>query len=196
MYLPRHLSLDAIRRKHITHTSNPEIIQISLISEGLKTKVKRKMMVFSEQDKMFMQHALELAEYAKKQGEVPVGAVLVLNDEIVGEGWNCPISNEDPTGHAEIIALRKAAKKMGNYRLIDATLYVTLEPCIMCVGAMIHARIKRCVFGASDPKTGAAGGVTNIFAEKWLNHKVIVEGGLLAQESSKLLKDFFQARRI
>lgn len=148
-----------------------------------------------EKDTRWMTHALTLAEKAQQQGEVPVGAVIVLNDEIIGEGWNQPISKHDPTAHAEIQALRMACEKMNNYRLPGATLYVSLEPCIMCAGAIVHARIQRVLFSASEPKTGAAGSCINIFNIEQLNHKVQYEQGLLAAQSSQLLRDFFKARR-
>ena len=134
-------------------------------------------------DEAFMRRALELALRARAEGEVPVGSVVVLDDNIVGEGWNCPISSCDPTAHAEIQALRAAAGALKNYRLTGATLYVTLEPCEMCLGAMFHARIARAVFGATDPK------------KKILQPQTIVEGGVLAGECGALLKDFFAARR-
>lgn len=144
-----------------------------------------------QQDSYFMQQALKLAKHAEAQNEVPVGAVLVLDDTIIAEGWNQPISSIDPTSHAEIIALRKAAQKLNNYRLINTTLYVTLEPCMMCVGAMLHARIKRLVFGADDPKSGAV----QLLDNKQLNHKIIYQGGILAAECGALLTDFFKQRR-
>ncbi|MEK6731434.1 MAG: tRNA adenosine(34) deaminase TadA [Pseudomonadota bacterium] len=146
-------------------------------------------------DQQYMQRALALARAAQDKGEVPVGAIIVLDDEIVAEGFNCPISTHDPSAHAEMIVLRRAALKFKNYRLPQATLYVTLEPCVMCAGAMIHARVRRCVFGAYDKKSGAAGSVLNIFDEKALNHRVIVEGGVLAEACSELLSTFFQSRR-
>ncbi len=152
-------------------------------------------MTFTNQDKQFMQRAIQLAKHAEGQGEVPVGAIMIFDNEIIGEGWNCPISRNDPTSHAEMIVLRSAAANLQNYRLLNTTLYVTLEPCLMCAGAMIHARIKRLVFGAHDPKAGAAGSILNVFEEKQLNHTVIYEGGLLAKECSVLLKDFFRQRR-
>ena len=142
-----------------------------------------------------MRRALELAGRARDAGEVPVGAVVVLEDRIVGEGWNRPISAADATSHAETEAMRAACRELRNYRLAGATLYVTLEPCVMCVGAIFHARIARVVFGAPDPKTGAAGSVINLFAEPKLNHHATVEGGMLADESAALLRDFFSARR-
>lgn len=143
----------------------------------------------------YMGLALELAREAATLGEVPVGAVVVLNGEIVGRGCNLPISRHDPTAHAEIIALRDAATRLGNYRLPGCTLYVTLEPCVMCAGAMMHARIGRIVFGARDPKTGAAGSVVDLFAEDRLNHHAEVEGGVRAEECGALLSGFFAARR-
>jgi tRNA(adenine34) deaminase len=146
-------------------------------------------------DLMWMQRALALARQAEQAGEVPVGAVVVLNNEVIGEGGNTPIQQNDPTAHAEIMALRQAAQKMGNYRLPEATLYVTLEPCAMCAGAMVHARIKRLVYGAADPKTGAAGSVMNIVAMPELNHRLEVTGGVMAEQCGELLKTFFQNRR-
>jgi tRNA(adenine34) deaminase len=146
-------------------------------------------------DEHWMRHALALARRAETEGEVPVGAVLVYGDEPIGDGWNCPISAHDPTAHAEIVALRAAAQRLGNYRLPGTTLYVTLEPCVMCAGAIIHARVARVVFGASDPKGGAAGSVFDVLGTDRLNHRVEVQGGLLAEESAALLQDFFAARR-
>ena len=142
-----------------------------------------------------MRHALELARRAQSEGEVPVGAVVVLDEQVIGEGWNRPISASDPSAHAEIQALRSAATARTNYRLVGATLYVTLEPCAMCVGAMFHARIRRVVFGAADPKTGAAGSALNLFDEKRLNHHALVQGGVLAAECGALLSGFFASRR-
>ncbi len=149
----------------------------------------------TDADIVFMQRALELARAAEAEGEVPVGAVLVKNGEIVAEGFNQPISSCDPTAHAEIVALRGAAASVENYRLPGSTLYVTLEPCPMCAGAMVHARIERLVFGASDPRTGAAGSVFDLVRSEELNHRLEVESGLLADESAALLKTFFRARR-
>ena len=142
-----------------------------------------------------MRRAMELAQRAAEEGEVPVGAVVVVDGTIVGEGWNRPIGAADPTAHAEIQAMRAASAALRNYRLLDSTLYVTLEPCPMCVGAIFHARVRRVVFGAKDPKTGAAGSVVDLFAEEKLNHHATVEGGLLAEECSELLRRFFAARR-
>ncbi|MBL8247449.1 MAG: tRNA adenosine(34) deaminase TadA [Candidatus Competibacter sp.] len=143
-----------------------------------------------------MRRALELAQCAAAAGEVPVGAVLVLDNEAVGEGWNQPISRCDPTAHAEIMALQAAAARLGNYRLVNSTLYVTLEPCAMCAGAMIHARVGRVVFGATDPRAGAAGSIFNILQSARLNHRAEVVGGLLAEECGAVLRDFFRARRV
>ena len=142
-----------------------------------------------------MRHALELARRAQAEGEVPVGAVVVLEEKVIGEGWNRPISASDPTAHAEIQAMRAAASTRKNYRLVGATLYVTLEPGAMCVGAMFHARIRRVVFGAADPKTGAAGSTVNLFEEKRLNHHALVQGGVLAAECGAVLSGFFASRR-
>ena len=143
----------------------------------------------------FMQVALDLAKQAAINGEVPVGAVVVNNGEIIGRGSNAPISLSDPSAHAEIQALRDAAKTINNYRLIDCTLYVTLEPCVMCTGAIQHARIAKLVYGASDPKTGACGSVVNLMAESKLNHHTEVLGGVMAEECGTLLTAFFKERR-
>ena len=142
-----------------------------------------------------MVRALELARYAELQGEVPVGAVIVFNDDIIGEGWNHPITAHDATAHAEIMALRQACEKQKNYRLPGADIYVTLEPCVMCAGALVHARINRLFYATSEPKTGAAGSCVDVFSLPNLNHRVDCESGLLAKESSELLRDFFRARR-
>jgi tRNA(adenine34) deaminase len=149
----------------------------------------------SAQDLAYMQHALALATRAESEGEVPVGALVVLNGEIIGEGWNRPIVSHDPTAHAEIVALRAAATKLDNYRLTGATLYVTLEPCPMCAGAMVHARVARVVYGAPDPLAGSAGTVFNLLNAAALNHQAEVQGGVLAGECSRRLKTFFQSRR-
>jgi tRNA(adenine34) deaminase len=146
-------------------------------------------------DERFMREALAFAREAGAAGEVPVGAVVVCGDEIVGRGYNRPITSHDPTAHAEIVALRDAANRLGNYRLPDCELFVTLEPCAMCTGAMFHARIARVVFGASDPKTGVAGSVLDLYAEPRLNHHAKIVGGVLAAECSELLSSFFAARR-
>jgi len=142
-----------------------------------------------------MQHALALAKKAQDVGEVPVGAVLVAGDKLIAEGYNCPISTFDPTAHAEIIALRRAASQIKNYRLVDLTLYVTIEPCAMCAGAIVHARLARVVFGAFDPKAGAVGSVFNLLDGARLNHKPQCTSGILAQECAAMLQDFFKQRR-
>ena len=142
-----------------------------------------------------MLEALVLARQAAAAGEVPVGAVVVKDSQIIGRGYNQPIFRHDPSAHAEVMALRDAAQHLGNYRLTNCELYVTLEPCCMCVGAILHARIARVVFAAVDPKTGACGSIVNLFAEARLNHHAEVAGGLLADESSQLLKEFFARRR-
>lgn len=146
-------------------------------------------------DTRWMQRALELARYAEAEGEVPVGAVIVLNGEIIGEGWNHPISSQDATAHAEIMALRQACQSQQNYRLPGADIFVTLEPCVMCAGALVHARINRLVYATSEPKTGAAGSCVDVFSLPNLNHRVQCESGLLAEQSSSMLRDFFRARR-
>lgn len=146
-------------------------------------------------DQEYMRVALALAHEAAANGEVPVGAIVVNDGEIVGRGFNAPISLCDPTAHAEIRAMRDAAKNLGNYRLVGCALYVTLEPCVMCVGTIQHARIARLVFGAADPKTGACGSVINLMQEPRLNHHCEVEGGVLAQECGAVLSEFFAKRR-
>lgn len=149
----------------------------------------------SSLDQFWMQRAIELAMIAESRGEVPVGAVLVKDDQIIGEGFNSPISENDPTAHAEIRALRDAAQRTGNYRLLNTSLYVTLEPCVMCVGAIVHARVGEVIYGATEPKTGAAGSVFDILTSPEHNHRVELRSGVLADECSQLLKDFFQQRR-
>lgn len=149
----------------------------------------------NELDTFWMQHALELAHRAESEGEVPVGAIVVYEDQVIGEGWNRPIIDSDPTAHAEIMALRSAAKKIDNYRLLDTTLYVTLEPCIMCTGAIIHSRVKRVVYGAFDPKAGAAQSAFTILGTDSLNHRVDVTHGILAEECGHVLSDFFRNKR-
>src|SRR3954452_7758811 len=146
-------------------------------------------------DDLFMQQAISQAHNAWALGEVPVGAVVVKGDEVIATGFNQPIGTHDPTAHAEIMALRAAASILGNYRLPGCELYVTLEPCAMCSGAMMHARLARVVFGASDPKTGACGSIVNLSEQERLNHHAEVMGGVLAEECSALLKDFFAERR-
>ena len=149
----------------------------------------------AEQDIQWMQCAIQLACRAEEAGEVPVGAVLVVDNEVIGEGWNLSISNHDPCAHAEIMAIRQAGQKIGNYRLLGATLYVTLEPCVMCAGAMIHSRISRLVYGACDLKTGAAGSVFDVLSDPRHNHKVQVSGGVEADACSRQHSDFFRRRR-
>lgn len=146
-------------------------------------------------DIKWMERALELARKAEAAGEVPVGAVLVKDNQIIAEGWNQPISSHDATSHAEIMVLRAAGKKLNNYRLIDTTMYVTLEPCSMCVGAMIHARVSKVVYGAAEPRTGALGGAFNLLDANQHNHIFEVVSGVLADESKILLQEFFRSRR-
>jgi tRNA(adenine34) deaminase len=147
-------------------------------------------------DADFMQLALEQARQAGARGEVPVGAVLVKADRVIAIGGNCPIAAQDPSAHAEIITLRAAGQVLSNYRLDDTVLYVTLEPCLMCASAIVHARVRRVVFGAFDPKAGAAGGIIDAFALKGLNHRVDVFGGVLEEECAALLSEFFAGRRV
>jgi tRNA(adenine34) deaminase len=146
-------------------------------------------------DESWMRRALELAAQAAQLGEVPVGAVLVRDGQLIAEGHNRPIADHDPSGHAEMIVLRAAAKMLGNYRLPGTTLYVTLEPCVMCAGAIIHARVQRLVFGAADPKAGAVNAVYDVIANPRLNHVVQWTGGVLAAECGLTLRNFFRARR-
>lgn len=147
------------------------------------------------EDLRWMEHALVLARQAQHAGEVPVGAVLVKDQEILGEGWNQPILKHDPSAHAEIVALRAAGQRLGNYRLLGATLYVTLEPCLMCVGSLVHARIQRLVFGARDPKAGAVVSAFQLLDHASLNHRVGWQEGPLAEDCGRLLTDFFMAKR-
>ncbi|MDD5384919.1 MAG: tRNA adenosine(34) deaminase TadA [Gallionella sp.] len=146
-------------------------------------------------DADYMRHALELASQSQAAGEVPVGAVVVKDGEIVGRGFNAPISRHDPSAHAEMMALRDAAQRLCNYRLVGCELFVTLEPCLMCAGAIMHARIARVVYGANDPKTGACGSLLDVFAERRLNHHAEVTGGVLAEECGAMLSNFFAMRR-
>jgi tRNA(adenine34) deaminase len=148
-----------------------------------------------ELDRQFMQQALEQAGLAALAGEVPVGAVIVRNGEVVARAFNQPITKHDPSAHAEMLVLRQAALSEENYRLPGTTLYVTLEPCTMCAGAMLHARVDRIVYGAADLKTGAAGSVLDVFSSKQINHQTVVEGGVMAQECGQLLRNFFKERR-
>ena len=150
-------------------------------------------MMVSDED--WMRHALTLANKAAELDEVPVGAVLVKDDQLLAEGWNQPISHNDPTAHAEIMAIRKASRIIENYRLPGSTLYVTIEPCSMCAGAIVHARISRVVFGAFEPRAGAAGSVINLLQNEQFNHQVEITSGLLAEECGQILKDFFAQKR-
>ncbi len=142
-----------------------------------------------------MRHAIRLAQRAEQQGEVPVGAIVVRDNRCIAEGWNIPITSHDPTAHAEVVAMRGAGVHVQNYRLNDATLYVTLEPCVMCIGAMSHARIKRLVFGAYDSKRGAVCNALSLTDAAFLNHRISWDGGVLETECSEMLRDFFKARR-
>lgn len=151
---------------------------------------------FSEQDLAFMQRALQLALAGEALGEVPVGAVLVQDGVIIGEGFNAPITRHDPTAHAEVVALRAAAERVGNYRLENTTLYVTLEPCTMCVGALVHARVARVVFAAAEPKAGSLVSARRQLESGYYNHVFLFEGGLLADEAGTMLSDFFRRRRM
>lgn len=149
----------------------------------------------AQQDNHWMQYALALAERAAEAGEVPVGAVVVLDNQVIGEGWNQPISSHDPTAHAEVLALRDAAQRVANYRLVDADLYVTIEPCTMCAGAMVHARVRRVVYGASEPKSGVAESNGQLLEQPWMNHRVEVTAGVLADQCSERISLFFKQRR-
>jgi tRNA(adenine34) deaminase len=149
----------------------------------------------AELDHQFMQLAIEQAQLAALAGEVPVGAVLVRDGVVISKAFNQPITHSDPSAHAEMLALRAAAKTEENYRLPGSTLYVTLEPCTMCAGAMLHARVDRVVYGAPDPKTGAAGSVLDVFSSKQINHQTTVEGGVMGEECGQLLRSFFKERR-
>lgn len=152
-------------------------------------------MTQAELDQQYMRMAIEQAQLAAQSGEVPVGAVLVRDGQIISKAFNKPIANHDPSAHAEMLALREAALAEENYRIPGSTLYVTLEPCAMCSGAMLHARIDRVVYGAPDPKTGAAGSVLDLFSSKQINHQTSVEGGIMSEECGQLLRDFFKGRR-
>jgi len=158
--------------------------------------VKKPQIVDRSRDLHFMQIALALAAKGAVLGEVPVGAVVVLNDEIIGQGFNCPISRHDPSAHAEMVAIRDAAMNMQNYRLPGSTLYVTLEPCSMCAGLIVHSRIQRVVYGATEPKAGVVASRGQFFAQDFLNHRVLIEGGVLKDECSEVLSEFFRLRRL
>ncbi len=153
------------------------------------------MMCETKTDEYWMQKALQLAARAEAEDEVPVGALIVMDNQLVAAGWNQPIQSHDPSAHAEMQAIRQAGKALNNYRLIDTTLYVTLEPCSMCVGAMIHARVRRLVFGAYDEKTGAAGSAISLITDGIHNHRIEVQGGVLESECRQQLQQFFQKKR-
>ncbi|RJG10259.1 tRNA adenosine(34) deaminase TadA [Pseudomonas cavernicola] len=157
--------------------------------------MKKTQIIDRSQDRRFMREALTLAAEGASLGEVPVGALLVQNGEVIGRGFNCPISRHDPSAHAEMVAIRAAAQSLENYRLPGSTLYVTLEPCSMCAGLIVHARINRVVFGATEPKAGVVQSRGQFFIQGFLNHRVLVEGGVLAEECSTMLSEFFKARR-
>ncbi|MCB1950015.1 MAG: tRNA adenosine(34) deaminase TadA [Burkholderiales bacterium] len=163
--------------------------------ESLQDCIKLLQVVQTKKDIQFMRSAFDQAEKARLLGEVPVGAVIVQNEIIIGRGYNCPITTHDPTAHAEVMALRDCGLRMNNYRLLNCTLYVTLEPCTMCIGALFHARIERLVYAAADPKTGVCGSIIDLPAETRLNHHMQVDSGVLAEEASLLLKHFFAQRR-
>ena len=152
-------------------------------------------MTQAELDQQYMRMAIEQAQLAAQSGEVPVGAVIVKDGQVISKAFNKPIANHDPSAHAEMLALREAALSEENYRIPGTTLYVTLEPCAMCSGAMLHARVGRVVYGAQDPKTGAAGSVLDLFSSKQINHQTSVEGGIMGEECGQLLRDFFKGRR-
>ncbi len=157
--------------------------------------MRKPMIIDRSRDEHFMQLALEQAKLGALRGEVPVGAVVVHEGEVVGSGFNCPISTSDPSAHAEMVAIRAAAAKLDNYRLPGSILYVTLEPCSMCAGLIVHSRIARVVFGTTEPKAGVAVSRGQFFQQDFLNHRVLIEGGVLAQDCSQLLTEFFRARR-
>lgn len=154
-----------------------------------------KTLMSDEPDRLFIKKAIELAAQAEAHGEVPVGAVLVKGNEVIGEGYNRSIMDSDPTAHAEMVAIRNAADKTGNYRLSGSTLYVTLEPCLMCAGAMVHARVDRLVYGASDPRTGVIQSCFHALEQEFLNHRIAVTSGVLAEECGRQLSGFFRQRR-
>lgn len=149
-----------------------------------------------DSDEEWMKYAIDLARKAERLGEVPVGAVLVLEQQLIAEGWNCPIKNKDPSAHAEIVAMRKGGEALDNYRLVGSTLFVTLEPCLMCIGAIMHARVERLVFGASDPVRGAVHSAIDLNALRFINHRIEWRSGVLAESCSELLKNFFVRKRM
>ena len=158
--------------------------------------MKRPMIIDRSRDDEFMREALALAAEGARLGEVPVGAVVVHNGQIIGRGFNCPISSHDPSAHAEMVAIRDAASKLENYRLPESTLYVTLEPCSMCAGLIVHSRVQRVVYGATEPKAGVAVSRGQFFSQDFLNHRVLIEGGVAAERCSEILSEFFRARRL
>ena len=147
-------------------------------------------------DEEWMQYALQLAKKSEQRDEVPVGAIVIHKNKIIGEGWNHPISSNNPTAHAEIMALQDAGEKIGNYRLLDSTMYVTLEPCVMCAGALVHARIAKLVYAVDDQKTGACGSVFNMVQAEELNHNIEIKKGVLEKECQALIKNFFKEKRL
>ncbi|CAB9492996.1 tRNA adenosine(34) deaminase TadA [Alteromonas macleodii] len=197
-----HVTAQALTPEVLTAEEALAKVSASKESSRQENPVKEKMSqenlineTVTQEDLTWMKHALTLADKAESIGEVPVGACVVLNGELIGEGYNTPITDNDPSAHAELRAVKEAASKVQNYRLIDATLYVTLEPCSMCAGMLVHARVKRVVFGAKDAKTGAAGSVMNLLQHPALNHQIEVVSGLLADECANKLSDFFRKRR-
>jgi tRNA(adenine34) deaminase len=154
-----------------------------------------RLILSQEQDERWMQYALDLADRAQLQGEIPVGAVLIKDDKIIGQGWNLCINGHDPSAHAEMVAISQAGQVTKNYRLVDTTLYVTLEPCPMCAGLLVHSRVARLVFGASDFKSGAGGSVMDLMRDSRLNHQLQVDGGVLAKQCAEKLSSFFKERR-
>ncbi|CAI1785463.1 tRNA-specific adenosine deaminase [Serratia fonticola] len=165
---------------------------VCIMPAAMRTRID---VVNEYSDEYWMRQALSLAQRAQAEGEVPVGALLVLDNQVIGEGWNRPIGRHDPTAHAEIMALRQGGAVLQNYRLLNATLYVTLEPCVMCAGAMVHSRIRRLVYGAADEKTGAVGSLVDILRHPGMNHQVEIVSGVLAEECAATLSNFFRMRR-
>jgi tRNA(adenine34) deaminase len=190
--MPTFLSKNALKASIFAPSSN-RLDCATVAARFIELPVLTKLIVMTDAD--YMRHALELASMALDAGEVPVGAVVVQDGVIIGRGYNAPISRSDPSAHAEMMALRDAAQRLGNYRLVDCELFVTLEPCLMCAGAIMHARIARLVYGASDPKTGACGSVLDAFAEQRLNHHTEVTVGVQAEECGLMLSNFFALRR-
>ena len=188
------INLDPTEISHDRDLSGSKLTD-SKLTEQCLSKSSIAQNSFSEADSKFMHRAIELANIADSHNEIPVGAVIVCNGEIVGEGFNQSIMNNDPSAHAEMVAIRDAGKKLQNYRLLDCTLYVTLEPCPMCAGLLVHSRINRLVFASKDLKTGAAGSAFSLLNHEKHNHQVVVNSGLLAKECSNMLSAFFKRRR-